>query len=129
MSRAGRQGTTTERAEQQEEQQQQPAKPVAAADDPERAKDFMLLLKQLDPPVTPKSRWSKVPSTLHPGPELDHFQIPPSNHSASACWVAHCLKRIRGRHAYEGSTVALACRALAAQLTEYDCQLAQPNCI
>ena len=29
-------------------------------EDPERAKDFMLLLKELSPPVTAKSRWSKV---------------------------------------------------------------------
>ncbi len=64
MSRAGRQGTATEPAEQEGAEQQPPAKPVATADDPERAKDFMVLLKQLDPPVTPKSRWSKVPSTL-----------------------------------------------------------------
>ena len=66
-SRTGRQGTTSERAEQQQEQEPQAAKPPSTtADDPERAKDFMLLLKQLDPPVTPKSRWSKVPSTLSP---------------------------------------------------------------
>ena len=62
---SGRQVTTSERAEQQQQQQQQqqppsPAKPAQQADDPERAKDFMLLLKQLDPPVTPKSRWSRV---------------------------------------------------------------------